>query len=140
MTVRLQNEELIDYERLKTETKRLNIDKKRLINEINSETKKLSDIRADYGIVEVNAKKIIAEAKEEAKKIVDKAKEKQAEATKLDTEVKGKLSEAAKATKLADDLIKSNLGKERSLSQAKESVTGYADRLKKAMEMIRNVL
>ena len=92
MSVRKGKEEevsFVDYKLLKKEITRLGMVKKNVIIEINSETKKLSDLRAEGSKIKMDSEKVIADAKVKAEGIVAEAKERRTEALKLESEVKG---------------------------------------------------
>lgn len=129
----------VNYDLLKKETKRLEGDKKKLISEINTETAKLSGL-IEKGIqAEKEAERIIAEAKEQAKVIVSKAKQKDEKSNALQADLQGKLSEAEKAKKEADNLIKSNQGREKGLAKEREEAKEIKAKLSNILQMVKDI-
>ncbi len=143
MSVRKGKEEevsFVDYKLLKKEITRLGMVKKNVIIEINSETKKLSDLRAEGSKIKMDSEKVIADAKVKAEGIVAEAKERRTEALKLESEVKGKISKAEEREKQANNQIKSNEGKEKNLAISKEVVAEQKAKLTKVLDLVKDVL
>lgn len=135
-----QPESFIDYDKLKKEIKRLRTESGNLSKQIGVQAKELSDLTTK--VIEINKEhdKIIADAKEEAKVIVERAKVKERAATKKEAEATGKIANAEKREKEANDLIKSNEGKEKNLKKSKEENDDIKEKLLEVLELIKNVL
>ena len=143
MATRLKEEKdinFIDYDLLKKETKRLQAEKRKLISEISAEGVKLSNLKEKGIELEKQAEKIISEAKEKAKSIIAKAKEKEDKSNALEAEVQSRIAEANKAKREADNLIKSNKGREAGLAKEKELIAETKSKLNKVLELIKDVI
>ena len=144
MSTRLKVKEeevsFVDYKLLKKEIARLGMVKKNVIIEINSENRKLSDLKGESTKIKADNDKLIADAKTEAEGIVAEAKERRTEALKLENEVKGKIAKAEAREKQADNLIKSNEGKEKNLAASKENVAEIKAKLTKVLDLVKDVI
>jgi len=144
MTTRLKEKEeevsFVDYKLLKKEVTRLGTVKKNVTIEINSETKKLSDlVQKGIGIKKDN-EKLLADTKTQAKGIIARAKEREGKIVKLESELKGKIGQAEERERQADNLIKSNEGKEKNLLASKEATEEIKAKLTKIIGMIKDVI
>lgn len=144
MTTRLKPKEedisFVDYKLLKKEIDRLGIVKRNITTDINSETRKLSDLVGKGIEAKAEAEKIVSDAKTKADDIIAKAKERESGIIKLESELKGKISDAKEAKNQSDNLIKSNQGKEKNLLVSKETVAGIRAKLTKVSDMIKDVI
>jgi len=144
MSTRLKAKEedvsFIDYKLLKREVARLESVKRKVIDDINLENKKLSDLVGKGIEAKADAEKLISDAKIKAIEINAKAKEKESKITGIESELKGKIAEAEEAKKQADNLIKSNKGKENNLLVSKEIVAGQRAKLTEVLGMIKDVI
>ena len=139
MRTKTTNELLVDYEVLKSGIKRLAQDTKNMQIELNKETEKLSVLREEKIHAEKEIIKILDDAKTGAEEIYQRAKDKEAKATAKLSELQGKISDAELREKIADDLIKSNEGKERNLEASIETNKGLKEKLDKVLGLIKNV-
>ena len=144
MSTRVKVEEkdtkFIDYNLLGKEVKRLESAKRGLIADTNAEAKRLSDL-VEKGIeAKEEAEKIVNEAKERAKVITANAKKKEAEANEKKTELQTAIAEAKEAKEQSDKLIKSNQGKEKNLSAEKKTVGELKTKLIEISNKIKEVI
>lgn len=147
MGTRTENEEkLLDYNFLNKEVKQLKADKAKLALEIAAEEKVVSTLREKrikseeknselVKAAELKAKDIL----EEASLIVTGAKEKMAKATKKDAEVEAEKNNLKELQKQADNLIKSNQGKEKNLGREEKYVAELKEKLNKVLELIKEI-
>ena len=130
----------IDYGKLNKEIKRLEGDKRKVVSDIDAQSNKLSDLVKEEIAIKESNDKLIADAQDKANKIIGEAEVKRTNATKLDSDLKGKISQAETSKKDSDDLIKSNEGKTKNLTREKEIVAELKDRLNKCAEIIADML
>ena len=98
----------INYEILDKEIARLNRIKADLIRQTNEQNQKLSDLKEEEIALNKKADEVVENAKEEAKRIIAKAKDSEDRVAKQSADTGIKLTEAEKLNKEARDLIKSN--------------------------------
>ena len=144
MSTRLKEKEeevgFVDYKLLKKGIARLENVKKNVTIEVNSETKKLSDLVQQGINVKTDSDKLIADAKTKADGIIAKAKERESKIIGLESELKGKIGNAEEAKRQSDSQIKSNQGKEKNLEVSKETVAQIKAKLVKVSDMIKDVI
>ena len=131
---------LTDFDRLNKDIKRLKSEKGILIRKQNEQAVKLSDLVQKGIEAKAEAEKIVSDAKIKADGIVAKAKERASGIVKLESELKGKIADAEEAKRQADNLIKSNEGKEKNLLAAKETNAEIKAKLTKVLGMIKDVI
>ena len=128
-----------DEKFLQRELKELRITKNRLTTENEVLIKKNSTLQQKHTDAEEEANKIIEVARKEAEAIVEKAKRSQQAASELKSQVAGKIAELEEKTAKANNLIKSNEGKEKNLAREKDRIDETKDKLNKITEMIKDV-
>ena len=131
---------LTDFERLGDDIKRLKMEKNILIREQGEEVEKLSKLRGEQIEIERNNKKKISEAEKKAQLIIDNAGVIEGKAKEKDTSAVNKMAEALALEKKANDLIKSNEGREKNLAIERESVADLKERLESVVDWIKKAL
>lgn len=117
---------------LEAEIKRLNLEKAKLVGEVNKEIQALSDARGEQIKIERKCKAMLEEAQKEAEKIISQAKKIEDSASSKSNEIDNKYAMLDEEVKKAKALIESN----RSLEKALDSeITDYKARIKKFNEV-----
>ena len=125
---------------LEKEIQRLNLEKNKLVGEVNSENKKLSDLRGEQVKIE---KKIVADkesARLESDKIISEAKSISDKAYKELSDATGKKTEANDELKKAQELIKQNESLDKTLTLAVDSYKKKLKNLEDISVLIKKTL
>ena len=128
---------LADSDYLKKDLKRMTAEKNKLEVEINSTTKKVSDLKGEQIALERKAKELKSKAEEDAKVIRNNAKEIEKKANEKRSDIERKLSEIADEKRELNNFIKSNEGREKNLIFAQSEVDKLKSRLITIQGMIK---
>lgn len=140
LNVKEQNKDFIDYERLKKEVKSLERERNKLIAAVNAERQRLSDTVEDGIKIKKESDLVVSKSKEEAKKILAKATDKQKNIIQLESVIKGKIGNAEASKVKLDNLIKSNEGKEKNLEKTKKTLAEKIEKLVEIYNLVKNVI
>jgi len=135
-----QEKRFLSFLNLEEETAKLNKEKTRLIKDVSTESKKLSDL-VERGLqIEKKAQDILSSAKVSAELILNRSDKTEDEINSKKSEAIGKIAELEATKKEYEKKIKSTEGLEKNLSLENKVVSELKSKLLKLVDLIKDTM